>query len=100
MSALHCERPPSGIRVHRFEDAVPVALKILQVKVKPAARASSLTLAEDGTWLAQIKSPPVDGKANAELVGLVARHFGCPRSAVRLKVGSSGRLKLLEVSGV
>lgn len=77
-----------------------MATTILKVKVKPAARISQLTEAEDGTWLAQIKSPPVDGKANDELVGLVAKHFGCPRSAVRIKVGSSGRLKLLEVDRV
>jgi uncharacterized protein YggU (UPF0235/DUF167 family) len=45
---------------------------ILQVKVKPRAKVSELTMAADGTWVAQLKSPPVDGKANEELVGLVA----------------------------
>ena len=48
---------------------------IIQVKVKPNSRASRLEQQEDGTWLAQLKSPPVDGKANDELVALVARHF-------------------------
>lgn len=77
---------------------LPVSSRtILQIKVKPSARVSCLTLAEDGTWIAQIKSPPVDGKANAELIALVARHFGCPRSAVRIRTGSTGRLKLVEV---
>ena len=32
--------------------------------------------AGDGTWLARIKSAPVDGNANAELIGLIAKHFG------------------------
>ena len=54
-------------------DAVP--MPILLVKAKPSARVSSLTQLEDGTWLAQLKSPPVDGKANAELVGLVSKQF-------------------------
>jgi uncharacterized protein (TIGR00251 family) len=66
---------------------------ILLIKVKPNSRASSLTQAEDGNWLAQLKSPPVDGKANAELVELVARHFGCRKAAVSIKTGTSGRLK-------
>jgi uncharacterized protein (TIGR00251 family) len=70
---------------------------ILQIKVKPGARVSSLEQTQDGTWVANIKSPPVDGKANAELVALVAKRFECPRSVVRIKVGSSGRLKLVEV---
>ena len=71
---------------------------ILQVKVKPGARVSSLTRLEDGTWSAQIKSPPVDGQANAELVALVSRHFRCAKSAVRIKTGAGGRLKLVEVA--
>ena len=71
---------------------------ILQIKVKPGARVSSLTRCEDGTWSAQIKSPPVDGQANAELVALVAKHFQCAKSAVRIKTGASGRHKLGEVT--
>jgi uncharacterized protein (TIGR00251 family) len=69
----------------------------LQVKVKPNARASLLEEAPDGTWLAQLKSPPVDGKANAELVALVAARFGCAKAAVTIKSGASGRMKLVKV---
>ena len=75
----------------------PLGRVVLQVKVKPGSRISALTPSEDGPWTAQIKSPPVDGKANAELVGLVAKHFDCPRAAVRIKAGTTGRVKLVEV---
>jgi uncharacterized protein (TIGR00251 family) len=74
-----------------------MARQILQVKVKPNARTSSLTQADDGTWQAQLKSPPVDGKANEELIALVAGHFGCPKSAVTIRSGASGRMKLVQV---
>ncbi|MEQ1534623.1 MAG: DUF167 domain-containing protein [Burkholderiaceae bacterium] len=70
---------------------------ILQIKVKPNAIQSSLTQAEDGTWVAQIKSPPVDGKANLELIDLVAAQMGCAKAAVSIKTGSSGRVKLVRV---
>jgi uncharacterized protein len=70
---------------------------ILQIKVKPNARQSSLTQAEDGTWVAQIKSLPVDGKANLELIGLVAAQMGCGIAAVSIKTGSTGRMKLVKV---
>lgn len=56
-----------------------------------------LRAAPDGTWLAQLKSPPVDGKANEELIALVARHFGCRKAQVTLRSGASGRMKLLQV---
>lgn len=69
----------------------------LQVKVKPNARSSSLVRNPDGTWLASLKSPPVDGKANKELIALIAGHFDCRTSAVRIKAGASGRYKLVKV---
>jgi uncharacterized protein len=72
-------------------------LKTIQIKVKPNSRASLLEQKEDGTWLAQLKSPPVDGKANEELIALVARHFGCRKSEVEIKSGASGRVKLVRV---
>jgi len=74
-----------------------MASVMLQVKVKPGARVSSLHQDQDGSWRAQLKSPPVDGKANAELVALVADHFGCRKSAVVIKSGASGRMKLVKV---
>jgi uncharacterized protein len=70
---------------------------MIQVKVKPNARASTLEQAADGTWLAQLKSPPVDGKANEELIVLVAKHFACRKSAVTIKSGASGRMKLVRI---
>jgi uncharacterized protein len=70
---------------------------VLQIKVKPRARTSSLAQLPDGTWAAQLKSPPVDGKANEELVALVAGHFRCRKAAVSIKSGASGRLKLVKI---
>ena len=71
--------------------------KIIQVKVTPRARESSLTELPDGTWVAKLKSPPVDGKANAELIALVAEQFGCGKAAVSIKAGASGRMKLVRI---
>jgi uncharacterized protein (TIGR00251 family) len=70
---------------------------IIEVKVKPNARRSLLARAEDGSWLAQLKAAPVEGKANAELIALVARHFGCAKAAVSIKAGASGRRKLVKI---
>ncbi len=72
-------------------------MAIIQVKVKPNARLSALTSAADGTYIAQIKSPPAEGKANAELVRLVARHFRCTVTSVEIRHGGSGRIKLLQI---
>ena len=73
-------------------------MPILQIKAKPGSRVSALSEQADGTWLAQLKSPPVDGKANAELIELVARHFGRAKAQVSIKSGGSGRLKRVVVA--
>jgi uncharacterized protein (TIGR00251 family) len=71
--------------------------KVIQVKVKPNARVSLLEEQGPGVWLAQLKSPPIDGKANEELIALVARQFACRKSAVTIKSGASGRMKLVRI---
>jgi uncharacterized protein len=73
------------------------SMKKFQVKVKPNARESSLEPQEDGSWLAQLKSPPVDGKANRELIALIATQFSLRKSQVRIKTGTTGRFKLVEI---
>jgi len=76
-----------------------VQVTVIAVKVKPNSRVCFLEQAEGGAWLAHLKSPPVDGKANEELLALVARHFGCRKSAVSLKSGASARTKLVRIEG-
>lgn len=66
---------------------------VLSVKVKPNAKRSLFELGEDGVWKAELKSPPVDGKANKELIGLIAKHFKVAKSKVDIKHGASGKLK-------
>lgn len=70
---------------------------LIQVKVKPRARRSELVRAADGTWSARLRAPPVDGKANAELIALVAERFGCHKAAVSIKAGAAGRIKLVRI---
>jgi uncharacterized protein YggU (UPF0235/DUF167 family) len=72
-------------------------MKILQVKVKPNSRASRLEELPDGSWTAQLKSPPVEGRANDELIALVARHFGLRKAQVEIRAGASGRLKRVQL---
>lgn len=71
--------------------------RVIRVTVKPGARVSRLEETSAGVWLAQLKSPPIDGKANAELIALLAEYFACRKSAVSIKSGVSGRVKLVRI---
>ena len=76
---------------------MPLPAQFIEVKVKPNSSTSALRQDETGSWFAQLRSPPVEGKANAELIALVAKHFGCRKAAVSIKSGASGRTKLVRV---
>lgn len=73
------------------------SMKTIQIKVKPNARVREFEELSDGTWLARIKAPPIDGKANEELVALIAEHFGVRKTQVSIKSGASGRMKLVRL---
>ncbi|MEG5067583.1 DUF167 domain-containing protein [Microcoleus sp. B3-A4] len=51
----------------------------------------------DGSLTIHLKSPPVDGKANQELIILLAKNFKVPKSALGIKSGFSSRNKLVEI---
>lgn len=70
----------------------------IEVRVKPNAKESSFLEQDDGTWVARIKSPPVDGKANEELIALIAGCFAIRKSRVKIKTGASSRVKRVEIS--
>ncbi len=45
-----------------------------------------------------VKSPPVEGKANEELINLIADYFKIPKSKVKIISGLNARNKIIEVS--
>jgi uncharacterized protein (TIGR00251 family) len=65
------------------------------VKVKPNSKQQSIIEEEDGSLTVHLKSPPVDGKANKEIVELLAKKFGVPKSRITIQVGLTGRNKVV-----
>lgn len=75
----------------------------LDVEVVPGSRESRFP-AGYNAWRerleAKVRAPPEDGKANAELVGLVAEALGVPAARVRVTSGATSRRKTLTVEGL
>jgi uncharacterized protein (TIGR00251 family) len=72
-------------------------IKTLRVKVKPNSKKQTIQTAEDGSLVVSIKSPPIDGKANEELIKLLAAEFQVTKSSIRIKAGQLGRQKRIEI---
>jgi uncharacterized protein (TIGR00251 family) len=72
-------------------------MRTLRIQVKPNSRDEELTALDDGSFVARVKSPPVDGKANTAVIALLAKHFRVRKSQVTIKSGASGRMKLIQI---
>ena len=70
------------------------------VKVHPRAKRSALAGRLGDAWKLTLAAPPVDGKANDECVRFFAELAGVPRSRVRIVMGLTSRLKVVEIEGV
>lgn len=72
----------------------------LEIAVKPNSGKSDIEKLDDGTFVVRLKSAPVDGKANEELVRLLSKHFRVPQKSIVIKQGSSGKKKRIEIVGI
>jgi uncharacterized protein len=73
---------------------------ILAVKVIPRASKPGIAVAPDGSLKVRLKSPPVEGAANRELVALLAATFGVPRRAITIAAGAHARTKRVQLEGI
>jgi uncharacterized protein (TIGR00251 family) len=69
----------------------------LTLHIQPGAKKTEVAGQYGDALKIRLAAPPVDGKANAALLGFVAERLGLPKSAVTLKNGHTSRRKVLEV---
>ncbi len=72
----------------------------LSVRVQPGARETAIVGWVDDVLRVRVAAPPVDGKANEALIGLLAKTLGVTKSSVRIQRGESSRRKLVAVDGL
>ena len=72
---------------------------IVAVKAVPRSRATRAVGVQDGALRVQIAAPPHQGQSNAALCAYLAGVAGVRPAAVRVRRGSGGARKLIEVDG-
>jgi len=75
-------------------------LVFLQVKVKVNARETGFLelLLDNETVKIALNAPPLEGKANTELLKLVSKEFGVGREYVKIVKGAKSVIKVLKIS--
>lgn len=69
----------------------------LEIKVIPSSGRSGFVLDKSGRIKCYLKNPPEHGKANKELIKLVAKSVGVPQDAVSIIVGATSRKKKIKI---
>lgn len=70
---------------------------VLALHVQPGAKTSAVDGEHGGALKVRLAAPPVDGKANAELVRFLADAFGVPLRSVTLLRGAASRSKRVRI---
>lgn len=69
----------------------------LKIYVQPGARKTEIVGEHDGAMKIKIKAPPVDGKANEEVVRFFAELLGIAKNKIELVQGEKSRHKTIEI---
>ena len=73
---------------------------LVTIHVQPRASKNAFAGIHDGAVKLRITAPPVDGKANAQIIELLAKLFHVSKAAVTLASGPQSRRKRFRVAGI
>src|SRR5262249_43899803 len=95
MGAAHARAVGSGVAGRGRTDGGRVAR--VTVKAHPRAKRTGVAGRLGEAWKLDLAAPPVDGKANEEIVRWFAETAGVARARVRIVSGATGRMKVVEI---
>lgn len=73
----------------------------IKVKIKPRSKITDVSKKMDmhgnECYIVKVKAPPIEGKANKELLDLLSEYFGIPKTFLKIKSGFKSRNKVILV---
>jgi uncharacterized protein (TIGR00251 family) len=72
----------------------------ISIQVHPGAKKNAILRFQDGVWHMKIAVPPVEGKANKELIEFLSEILGVSNSRITIEKGTTSRKKLIAVEGL
>ncbi|MBD3391780.1 MAG: DUF167 domain-containing protein [Chitinivibrionales bacterium] len=72
----------------------------INVRLRPQAKRNAVSIDPDGNAAVTVTSPPVDGKANAHAIKLLAKTLGIPKSSCTITKGHTSRNKVIAIQGI
>ena len=73
---------------------------LLKCWIQPRSSRSAVIGIHGDALKIALTAPPVDGKANKELLKFMAKYFKLPQSGIQITAGESSRSKTILISGL
>ncbi len=71
-------------------------MPVYKIKVIPnSSKNEIIEKMSDGTIKIKLKAPPIDGKANEELIKFLAKEWKIPKNNIEIKSGKTSKNKIL-----
>lgn len=70
--------------------------RLLKVKVLPSSRESVVRPTGPDSFIVQVKSPPLENRANEECLKKLSEHLNCGLNALRILRGARSTHKIIE----
>ena len=68
--------------------------------MQPNARQNEVLGFEEGILRLKIAAPPVDGKANKELIAFLSKRLGISKSSITIDRGQTSKSKVISIIGL
>ena len=72
---------------------------VLTFRVKPNKSETKITEKHNNFYDIELAAPPVDDKANIELISFVSKEFSVPKSSIEFMSGRTSKIKRLKIYG-
>jgi len=69
----------------------------INVKVVPKSSINMVQTELDGSLKVKLTAPPEKGKANEQLVEILAKHYHINKSKIKILKGMASKMKVIEV---
>ena len=73
---------------------------VFDIAVAPKSSRSKISLGADNAIKVYLNSPPIDGKANTELITLFSKKLRIPKSNITILSGEKGKKKRIAIEGL
>ena len=69
----------------------------ITVRVIPRAKLNLVEIQPDGIVRVHTTTAPTDGKATADVIKMLAEHYGVPKTSIKLIRGATSRDKVFDI---